>query len=1128
MISGSSNDALNLSTPSVDQATAAWRLDMPPELDQIVAGQPLSTLLEQIIDRFETEFDRRAYGCVLLLDRKGQRLLAGAARRLPAAYLEQLHGIEIGAAAGSCGTAAYTREPVYCADIGTDPRWAHAGSLALAHGLRACWATPVLGVGGGVIGTFALYFDHQRAPQQHEIDAIAIAARTIGLAIERHLSDDRLRQEEGRQRQVVNSALDFAIIGAGLDGIVTNWSEGAHRVFGWTEAEMLGQPLSRIFTPEDIAHGQPQREMDIALRNGHAADERWHVRSNGSRVWVSGEMTPLRNDLGEVVGLVKAVRDCTDEKLAHTQLQRLNESLENEVAQRTRERDRIWRNSPDLLMVLGNSGTLLAVNPAWTRLLGFEAADLIGRRFHAFLHPDDVDAALSALAQAAHLPSLQFEARSRSAAGDWRWFAWTAAPDEGLIYGSGRDVSNEKRQAEQLLLANEMRLRLALDAGDMGAWQYDIGADHSVWLYGMDALHGLSPQQSMAARRLHGYLRHVHPADRAVFAQAMRRALHTGTDLQAEYRIIRAGGQVRWLESRAHMVRDERGHPAQLSGVCMDITRRKRTEQDLRFLARASAEFATLVDYQSTLERLARLAVPGFADWCVVDLLREDGTLERVAAAHADEQKSKLAAMLHAQLPPDPSMPHGIWNVLRTGRAEVISDMQANIRSHALGDPQRMAALRRLGLRSYLGVPLATHGRTLGVITFISAESGRIYDEEDLELAGDLARRAATAMENASLYKALQQSDRAKDVFLATLAHELRNPLAPISNAISLLRLRGLPEQIQGQPDLGRPLGLIERQVSQLTRLVDDLLDVSRINTGKIELRPEPSDLVAILQSAIETSRPHVEAARHTLEVAFDAGQAPVRADPLRLAQVFSNLLNNAAKYTNPGGRIAITMETAAGEYVVRVRDNGVGIAAPMLKDVFTLFTQVTHPVERSQGGLGIGLSLVEGLVHLHGGRVEAHSAGSGMGSTFTVRLPRSQVAAAAQPAPVAVSATAAARPCRILVVDDNIDAASTVADLLRLLGNEVRVVHDGLAAVSGAADMMPDVVLLDIGLPGIDGFEAARRIRAQLGSGIRLIALTGWGQEKDRAQATEAGFDEHWVKPVPLAKLQGLASPAE
>lgn len=284
MISGNSTDPVNPPMSPSDQGTAAWPQDMPPELDQIVAGLPLSTLLEQIIDRFETEFDRRAYGCVLLLDRQGQRLRAGAARRLPAAYLEQLQGIEIGAAAGSCGTAAYTRKPVYSTDIGSDPRWREAGSLALAHGLRACWATPVLGVGSGVIGTFALYFDHPRAPQQHEIDAIAIAARTIGLAIERHLSDERLRQQERRQRQVVNSALDFAIIGAGLDGIVTNWSEGAHRVFGWTEAEMLGRPLSQIFTPDDIAQGQPQREMEMALRSGHAADERWHVRSDGSRV----------------------------------------------------------------------------------------------------------------------------------------------------------------------------------------------------------------------------------------------------------------------------------------------------------------------------------------------------------------------------------------------------------------------------------------------------------------------------------------------------------------------------------------------------------------------------------------------------------------------------------------------------------------------------------------------------------------------------------------------------------------------------------------------------------------------------------------------------------------------------
>jgi PAS domain S-box-containing protein len=1097
-----------------------------PVLEQIVAGLPLSTLLEQIIDRFETRSEGMARACVRLLDRDGRRLVPVAARGLPSTYLDSVGSIAIGEGGGSCGAAAATGAPVYIGDIASDPRWRDLAQTTLAYGLRACWATPVRGLGGAVIGTFASYYDHPREPLQHEIEAITVAARTVGLAIERHLSDDRLREQEGRQRQVVNSALDFAIIGTDLAGVVTNWSEGAHRVFGWSEEEMCGQPIHRIFTQEDIVQGRPEQEMELALRAGHASDSRWHVHRDGGRLWVSGEMTTLSNEMNEVIGYVKAVRDCTEQKLAETQLRRLNEALESEVAQRTRERDRVWRNSPDLLMVLSNNGALLAVNPAWTRILAFDTATLTGRHFHAFLHPDDASSALLALARATEQPSLQFEARIRTAAGDWRRFAWTAAPEEGLIYGSGRDVTNEKRQAEKLLLANEMRLRLALDAGEMAAWQWDMGAARSVWLYGMDALHGLTPEQSRAACTLRGYSRHVHPEDRPLFHSAMKRALRSGGDLHAEYRIVRDGGQVRWLESRARTLFDDCGQPTQLSGVCMDITRRKRTEQDLRFLAHASAEFATLVDYQSMLQRLARLAVPAFADWCVVDLLREDGRLDRVAVAHADPEKARLAKVLHRRLPPDPCMPNGIWNILRTGRAEVISDMRDNATALGIKDTERLGALRRLGLRSYLGVPLSTHGRTLGVITFISAESGRIYSEEDLALAGDLAQRAAVAMENATLYEALQQSGRAKDVFLATLAHELRNPLAPISNAVALLRLRQQPET---KPGPGQALQVIERQVSQLSRLVDDLLDVSRINTGKIELKRELSDLVTILQSAIETSRPHIEAAQHTLAVTLGAAQAPLDADPLRLAQVFSNLLNNAAKYTNRGGRIDIAMEVAAQEYVVRVRDNGIGIAEPMLKDVFTLFTQVTHPVERSQGGLGIGLSLVEGLVHLHGGRVEAFSAGSGQGSEFTVRLPR---AAEATPARTASAAAATEVPglgaqCarRILVVDDNLDAAGTVAELLRLLGNEVRVVHDGLSAVDEAAEMMPDIVLLDIGLPGIDGYEAARRIRAHAGSAVRLIALTGWSQDKDREQARAAGFDEHWVKPVSLEKLQALAA---
>jgi PAS domain S-box-containing protein len=1084
---------------------------------------PLSMLLDQIVERFEASSGDAAHACIHLLDNAGRRLAPRASRRLPSAYMETTGTIDIGPLAGACGAAAYTAHPVYTTDIASDPRWHDHGALALAHGLVACWALPVLDAAGAVIGTFASYYTEPRSPTRHEMEAMQRAAESVALAVERHAAEDDWAASVKPQEHGDQAAPGFAIVGTDLAGRIHAWNEGAQRVFGWTGAEATGRHLELIYTPEDNATGLPGKEMQQALQSGSLLRQRWHLRRDGTRVWIAEETTVMRNERGEPAGFFRAMRDGTAEKLAQAQLRRLNEALENEVTQRTRERDRLWRNSPDLLMVLGGTGNLLALNPAWTRLLGLETAELAGRRFHTLLHPDDVDAALEALARSGRRQAMQFEARTRAADGGWRWFAWTAAPEEGLVYGSGRDVTNEKRQAEQLLMANEMRLRLALDAGEMAAWQWDIGAERSVWLYGMDALHGLTPAQSAAAHTLRGYLKCVHHDDRVLVCRAMKQALRGGNDLQVEYRIVRGGDQVRWLESRARILNDSHGVPAQLSGVSMDITQRKRTEQDLRFLAQASAEFASMVDIRPTFQRLAQLAVPNFADWCVVDLLDDEGELERVAVAHADLEKATIAVALARRLPPDPEMPHGIWNVLRTGRAEVISDMRDNILSKSGWDPERLDALRKLGLRSYLGVPLVTQGKALGVITFISAESGRIYGEQDLALAADLARRAATAMENASLYQALQRSDRAKDVFLATLAHELRNPLAPISNTLHLMRLRQAPP---GSSAAGQPLDLIERQVGQLSRLVNDLLDVSRINTGKIALKREATDLVAVLHSAIETSRPHIEAAQHTLALALELSEAPLDADPLRLAQVFSNLLNNAAKYTNKGGRIEVGLVATTEEYVVRVRDNGLGIAPPMLKDIFTVFTQVTHPVERSQGGLGIGLSLVEGLVHLHGGRVQAYSAGSGKGSEFTVCLPRTALADEPVATPLAAAASdGAPQPRRILVVDDNVDAAQTISELLTLLGNEVQVVHDGLSAVSAAAGMLPDTVLLDIGLPGIDGYEAARRIRAAAGAGIRLIALTGWGQDKDREQASAAGFDAHWVKPVSLDKLKSLGN---
>ena len=677
-------------------------------------------------------------------------------------------------------------------------------------------------------------------------------------------------------------------------------------------------------------------------------------------------------------------------------------------------------------------------------------------------------------------------------------------------------------QLAQTLKESEERLQIALEAGGMGIWENDLLTGCNTWWPGMERLHGMpagAPAPDAAA-----YYPIVHPDDRERFAEAVDRSIAGTGWHRLEYRVVWPDGSVHWLEARGRVKRDANGRAVLMSGVCQDITRRKHTEMDLQFLAEASAELAGVADYQTTLDRIARLAVPQFADWCAIDLLLPDQRLHRVAAAHVDLAKVHLAHELHRRYPPDPDSPVGTWSVLRSGRGVLMAEISQDVLESGASAPELLDILQQLGLRSYIGAPLSARGRTMGVLTFVTGESGRRYDGDDLVLAEDLARRAAVAIDNAQLLLAMKESDRAKDVFLATLAHELRNPLAPIWNGLSIIKKsRGDPARIE---QVG---GIMERQVGQLARLVDDLLDVSRISTGKIELKKEPTNLVHIVNAAVEVSRPHIEAAHHKLSISFPDGPTSLVADPARLTQVFSNLLNNAAKYTRRGGRIEILVEAHPRELVVRVRDNGTGIEPDMLGKVFGLFTQVTHPTERRQGGLGIGLSLVDGLVRLHGGRVEAQSAGLDQGCEFTVRLPRpdesrppsSGARTAAEPTPA--PPTTAGR--RLLVVDDNEDAANTVAELLQMSGNEVAVASDGISAVAKTAEFRPDVVLLDIGLPDIDGYEVARRIRKL--EGVRqpiLIALTGWGQQQDKEAAAAAGFDHHWTKPVDPARLLELS----
>jgi PAS domain S-box-containing protein len=403
------------------------------------------------------------------------------------------------------------------------------------------------------------------------------------------------------------------------------------------------------------------------------------------------------------------------------------------------------------------------------------------------------------------------------------------------------------------------------------------------------------------------------------------------------------------------------------------------------------------------------------------------------------------------------------------------------------------------------------------------SDAGHLYVIRDISerFAADRELAAAAARLQVTM-DALVEADRKKDEFLATLAHELRNPLAPIRNALQIMRLSGKAEVQEDARNV------IERQLGQMVHLVDDLLDVSRITQGKVELRLELADVASAVQTAVETSRPLIEVGKHDLTVSLPMPQSlMVRADMTRLCQIIANLLNNAAKYTPDGGRIEVSAQREDGLAVVRVKDSGVGISPTMLPRVFEMFAQVDAQSERAQGGLGIGLALVKQLVAMHGGEVQAHSHGPAQGSEFTVRLPLAEAgAASAERIEAHKLETGAEQGVRVLIVDDNIDSALTMAQVLEMLGYETRTVHDGLEAVTAAQAFAPDVVVLDIGLPRINGHEAARRIR-QLPGGrdMMLVALSGWGQEDDLRKSGAAGFDRHFVKPVDLHALMEVVA---
>jgi PAS domain S-box-containing protein len=572
-------------------------------------------------------------------------------------------------------------------------------------------------------------------------------------------------------------------------------------------------------------------------------------------------------------------------------------------------------------------------------------------------------------------------------------------------------------------------------------------------------------------------------------------------------------------EERLHLIREQTARAAA-----------EAAERRAAFLADAGISLASSLDYQTTLARLVRLAVPFMADWCALDVRDEDGAVRRVEVAHADAGKEDLARQLMT-FSPDPEGDDPQARVMRTREPFLAPECNDEMLAGLARDAEAQKALRASGSCSMMVIPLVARGRPLGALTFLSAESSRTYGRLDLELAEELGRRAALAADNAWLYrssqearKAAERANRAKDEFLATLSHELRTPLTPILGWTVMLRSGTLD-----QAGMLRGLEVIERNVRAQTQLIEDLLDVSRIVTGKLRVEVRPIDLVPVVEAGLDAVRPSAEAKEIHLDVKLEPVDSKVLGDPDRLQQVVWNLASNAVKFTPKGGRIEVRLRRADAHVHLSVKDNGKGISAEFLPYVFDRFRQADSTSTRKYGGLGLGLAIVRHLVELHGGTVNAESGGPDHGATFTVRLPlmeeRSTAAAPGRRGAESGDAASAVRldGVKVMVVDDELDMRDFLSVSLRQYGADVTALASVGEAVEALEREKPDVLVSDIGMPGEDGYALIRKVRAlgpERGGQVPAAALTGFAAGDDTTRVLSAGYQVHLPKPVEPSQL--------
>ncbi len=579
-----------------------------------------------------------------------------------------------------------------------------------------------------------------------------------------------------------------------------------------------------------------------------------------------------------------------------------------------------------------------------------------------------------------------------------------------------------------------------------------------------------------------------------------------------EMHYVDPNGNHRWLSVSASRVLHDDGSLAFVISSMRDISIRKSRESKLEFMVESAKILQLDLNFKQRLIEKAKLTVPMLADWCLMDVLDDDGHLERAAIVHGDPERIERFRSFERTYPSSDGGPGSILSVVRSQQPLFLKSVTEEDIQRAASSDDHMRDLRALNVKSLMIIPISSHGRGVGAMTLAYSESGRTYDESDLEFFQEFCYHLSVVFDNARLFHEIETRDKSKEIFLAALSHELRNPLAPIKSSLELLKLRDMPHDIREEIDI------VEHQFDHMAHLLNDLLDVTRFTQDRISLSARPVELRRLIERSVRASDGVIRKADITLHLAYPSSPISVVADETRLEQAVSNLLSNAVKFTPAGGSIWVDIERHDAQAIIRVRDNGTGIDAADLPHIFDMYYQGSAGTAINSG-LGIGLLLVQRIVTMHGGDVTAKSAGRGAGSEFAIRLP---LVESPEPEAKGVVPASPARNVRIIVADDNAPAADALVRLLNKLGARAEAVYSGYETLGCEHLHEIDLFLLDVGMPHMDGYELVAALRNR-GISAPIVALTGYGLSGDKQRAHEAGFTAHLTKPVSLAELHAV-----